>query len=367
MWLDKVTDELLDGGGLRRLIEGDGVSGVRSGPASFQRPVDRSRYDDEIRRFSRREHDPRLLYERLAHRDVRDVARLLQPSFQRTRGQDGYVSFELPASLADDAEGTVAAAEHHRRAIDRANVMIAVPATDAGVQAFEELTARGVNVNVTLLFSVARYRQIAGAYMRGLERRVTDGQRIDRSASVASFAGAGLDDRLDAELERLGRAPLRDGFAVANARLAYEAFRRLHSSPRWELLAKHGAMMQRLLWVPTTGTALFDLFVDELIGLHTVAALPEGTLAAARARATPKHTADRNLAAAREATAAARVAGADLDRILSRTLTQEGVEALAASQASLIESLACRLHELAAECSSSLERWQRPAAAATPR
>ena len=188
IWLDNLTRALLDDGELARLIAEDGLSGVTTNPTIFEQGMGHSdRYDGAIRELVRRTDDPQQLFEQLAYRDVRDAATMFVSTFERTAGRDGYVSFELPASLAHDAAGSVAAAEHHRRAIDRANVLIKIPATAAGVRAFEELTARGVNVNVTLLFSVERYEQIAEAYMSGLERRIHDGLTVERSASVASF------------------------------------------------------------------------------------------------------------------------------------------------------------------------------------
>ena len=172
IWIDNLNRELLDGGTLRRLIEEDGLSGVTSNPTIFEKGMGKSdRYDDAFREVVRETEEPQEIFERLALRDVRDAADLLRQVFDETAGQDGYVSFELPASLAHDAGGSVEQALRLRRLIDRPNVLIKVPGTEAGVRAFEELTAGGVNVNVTLLFAVERYREIAEAYVRGLERR----------------------------------------------------------------------------------------------------------------------------------------------------------------------------------------------------
>jgi transaldolase len=349
IWLDNLTRALLDDGVLARLIAEDGLSGVTTNPTIFEQGMGHSdRYDGAIRDLVRRTGDPQELFEQLAYRDVRAAATMFVPTFERTGGRDGYVSFELPASLAHDADGSVAAAEQHRRAIDRANVLIKIPATDAGVCAFEELTARGVNVNVTLLFSVKRYEQIAEAYMRGLERRIHEGLAVERSASVASFFVSRVDTRVDGELERLGRPELRGRAAIANAKLAYESFQRLHSGPRWEELAAHGAMPQRPLW-GSTSTKNPDypdtLYVDELIGLHTVNTMPGETLAAARDHATPARTVDRGLDDARAALAAVREAGVDFEAIVTRDLVAEGVDAFAASYASLLESLERRIRE----------------------
>ncbi|HWF26019.1 MAG TPA: transaldolase [Solirubrobacteraceae bacterium] len=351
VWLDNLSRDLLDDGELKRLIEEDGLSGVTSNPTIFERGIGHSdRYDDLVRELARELDEPQEIFEQLAYRDIRDAADLLRPSFEQTGGQDGYVSFELPASLAHDAAGSVAAAQHHRRAIDRANVLIKVPGTEAGVEAFEELTALGVNVNVTLLFAVARYEEIAEAYLHGLERRVERGEPIDRSASVASFFVSRVDTKVDAELERLGHSELRGRAAVANAKIAYESFGRLFSGPRWEKLAAHGANVQRPLWA-STSTKNPDysdtLYVDELIGPDTVNTMPDGTLAAARDRATAARTIDRDLEGAHRTMGAVREAGVDIDDIVLHQLVDEGVKAFSDSYASLLETLGHKAHELA--------------------
>jgi transaldolase len=352
VWLDNLTRQLLDDDELRLLIERDGLSGVTSNPTIFEKGIGHSdRYDDAIAELAQDTDDPQRIFEQLAYRDVRDAADLLRPTFERTQGQDGYVSFELPASLAHDAEGSVAQAEKHRRAIDRANVLIKVPGTEAGVQAFEELTARGVNVNVTLLFAVSRYEQIAEAFIRGLERRLDQGEPIDRSASVASFFVSRVDGKVDAELERLGRDELRGRAAVANAKLAYEAFLRLFSGPRWERLAAVGANVQRPLW-GSTSTKNPDypdtLYVDELIGPDTVNTMPDATLAAARDHATPARTVDRDLDGAHQLMQAVREAGVDVEQIVLDQLVDEGVSSFADSYDSLLRTLEQKARTLAA-------------------
>jgi transaldolase len=351
VWLDNLSRDLLDDGELRRLIEEDGLSGLTSNPTIFERAIGHSeRYDDIVRELARRLDDPQAIFEQLAYRDIRDAADLLRPAFERTGGQDGYVSFELPPSLAHDAAGSVAAAQHHRGAIDRANVLIKVPGTEAGVDAFEQLTALGLNVNVTLLFAVARYEEIAGAYLRGLEQRVERGEPIDRSASVASFFVSRVDSKVDAELERLGHPELRGRAAVANAKIAYESFRRLFSGPRWEKLAAHGANVQRPLWA-STSTKNPDypdtLYVDDLIGPDTVNTMPDGTLAAARDHATPVRTIDADLEGAHQTMEAVRQAGVDVDDIVLHQLVDEGVKAFGDSYASLLETLGHKAHQLA--------------------
>jgi transaldolase len=351
VWLDNLSRQLLDDGELSRLIEDDGLSGVTSNPSIFEKSIGHSdRYDDMVRELARETDEPQEIFEQLAYRDIRDAADLLRPTFERTQGHDGYVSFELPSSLAHDAEGSVAAAQKHRSAIDRPNVLIKVPGTEAGVTAFEQLTGLGVNVNVTLLFAVSRYEEIAEAYLRGLEHRVERGEPVDRSASVASFFVSRVDTKIDAELEHLGRSELRGRAAVANAKLAYESFGRIFSGPRWERLAAQGANVQRPLW-GSTSTKNPDypdtLYVDELIGPHTVNTMPDETLAAARDHATPARTVDRDLEGAHQVMNAVREAGVDVDHIVLHQLVDEGVKAFSDAYDSLLSTLEQKTRELA--------------------
>jgi transaldolase len=323
---------------------------VTSNPTIFEKGMGSSdRYDDAFREVAERTDDPQEIFEQLALGDVRDAADLLRPVFERTEGQDGYVSFELPASLANDADGSIEQALRLRDLIDRDNVLIKVPGTEAGVRAFEELTARGVNVNVTLLFAVERYREIAEAFISGLERRLDAGEPIDRSASVASFFVSRVDTKVDAALEDLDREDLRGKAAVANAKLAYEAFRKLFSGERWERLADAGANVQRPLWA-STSTKNPDypdtLYVDELIGPDTVNTMPDATIEAARDHAKPEPTVDRDVEAAHELIRELESIGVDLDDILLRQLVDEGVKAFADSYDSLLQTLQRKASEL---------------------
>jgi transaldolase len=343
IWIDNLNRDLLDDGTLARLIEDDGLTGVTSNPTIFEKGMGRSdRYDDAFREAAAETDDPQEIFERLAYSDVRDAAELLQPAFEQTDGRDGYVSFELPASLAFDAESSIEAAERHRDALDRSNVLIKVPGTEPGVRAFEELTARGVNINVTLLFAVERYRDVAQAYLRGLERRLDAGEPIDRSASVASFFVSRVDTKVDKMLKQNGREELRGRAAVANAKLAYVAFREIFAGERWERLAAAGANVQRPLW-GSTSTKNPDypdtLYVDELIGPDTVNTMPDATIDAARDHATPERTIDRGVDEARALIGELHEAGVDVDDIVLRQLVEEGVKAFGDSYDSLLETL----------------------------
>jgi transaldolase len=352
VWIDNLNRQLLDDGTLRDLNEQDGISGVTSNPTIFEKGMgDSDRYDDAFREVAAKTSDPQEIFENLALRDVRDAADVLRATFDDTGGQDGFVSFELPASLAFDAEGSVEAAVRLHDLIDRENVFIKVPGTAEGVQAFEELTARGVNVNVTLLFAVERYREIAEAYLSGLQRRVEAGEPVDRAASVASFFVSRVDTKVDAELERLGREDLRGRAAVANARVAYAAFQEIFSGEGWERLREAGAHVQRPLWA-STSTKNPDypdtLYVDELIGPDTVNTMPDATIEAARDHATPERTVDRDVDGARALIDELREIGVDFDDIVSRQLVDEGVEAFSKAYESLLETLEQKAGELSA-------------------
>jgi transaldolase len=350
VWIDNLNRQLLDEGTLRQLVEDDGISGVTSNPTIFEKGMGHSdRYDDAFREVAAETDDPQEIFERLALRDVRDACDLLRPTFDATGGADGYVSFELPAALAFDAEGSVEAALRLHGLIDRVNVLIKVPGTAEGVQAFEELTARGVNVNVTLLFAVERYREVAEAYIRGLQRRADAGEPIDKAASVASFFVSRVDTKVDAELERLGREDLRGRAAVANAKIAYADFQELFAGEGWERLAAAGANVQRPLWA-STSTKNPDypdtLYVDELIGPDTVNTMPDATIDASRDHATPARTVDADVEGARTLMAELREAGVDVDDIVLRQLVDEGVESFAKSYESLLETLQRKAGEL---------------------
>ena len=351
IWIDNLNRELLDGGALRELIEIDGVSGVTSNPTIFEKGMGQSdRYDDAFHEAAAETQDPQAIFERLAYADVRDAADLLRPTFDETDGRDGYVSFELPPDLAYEVQGSVDAAAWCRDEISRPNVLIKVPGTKQGVRAFEELTANGVNVNVTLLFSVPRYEEIAEAYLRGLETRVERGQPIERSASVASFFVSRVDTKIDQALEERGRPELRGKAAVANAKLAYASFERIFSGMRWGALRARGAHVQRPLWgsTSTKNPAYPDtLYVDELIGPDTVNTMPDKTIDAARDHATAERSINRDVEQAWVVLEQIRKAGVDTDELTLRQLVDEGVKAFADSFQALIDTIDGKITETA--------------------
>jgi transaldolase len=352
IWIDNLNRDLLDDGTMRALIEQDGISGVTSNPTIFEKGMGHSdRYDDAFREAAAETSDTQELFERLALDDVRDAADLLRPTFDATDARDGYVSFEVPAALAFDEQGSIETAMRLHDIFERPNVLIKLPGTAEGVRAFEELTARGVNVNMTLLFAVERYREIAEAYVRALGKRVDAGEPVDKASSVASFFVSRVDTKVDAELEKIGREDLRGKAAVANARIAYAVFEEVFSGAEWERLAEAGAAVQRPLWA-STSTKNPDypdtLYVDELIGPDTVNTMPDATIEAARDHATPERTVDRDVDGARRLIDELNVIGVPFDEIVQHQLVDEGVAAFSESYESLLKTLESKAEELSA-------------------
>jgi transaldolase len=349
IWLDTLSRELLESGEFERLVRDYAVTGATSNPTIFAKAITGSdRYDDQLRRVvDAGLREPQEIFFELGLEDVRRAAELLRPVYDATRGGDGFVSFECTPDLADDTEATIEQALDLWGRLDRPNVMIKVPATAAGVPAIEELTAIGVNVNVTLLFAVERYDEVIDAYLAGLERRVRSKERLHDVSSVASFFVSRVDTKADAQLG--AGSPLRGRIAIANAHRAYGRYLERFAGERWEALDAAGARPQRPLWA-STGTkdpAYPDvLYVEELIAPGVVNTMPEKTLHAfadhgdvGRALDTDLHEVDRLLAAARGA-------GLDLSTITAE-LEREGVESFCSSYRELLECIESKLGQLA--------------------
>ena len=332
IWLDTLSRELLDSGDFARLIADCAVTGATSNPTIFAKAITGSnRYDDQLRAAAASGvRDPQQLFFELALEDIRRAADLLRPTYDDSGGRDGFVSLECTPDLADDTEGTIEQALELWGRLDRPNVMIKVPATEAGIPAIEELTTRGVNVNITLLFSVARYEQVIDAYLTGLERRLAFGGPVDAIASVASFFVSRVDAKADALLP--SDSSLRGRVAIANARRAYAHYLdRFSEDPcladdRWLALRDAGAHPQRPLWA-STGTkdpAFSDvLYVEKLITQGAVNTMPAATLRAFADHGDLGHPL--GIAGASSATLRqARGAGIDLDAITAE-LEREGV------------------------------------------
>lgn len=342
-WYDFITRELLASGTLARLIAEDGLLGMTSNPTIFEKAVSGSTdYDDEIRQLAAAGRDPKQIFEALAVADVRAACDAFRGVWERTGGMDGLVSLEVDPTLANDTEGTASEALRLWAALDRPNAMIKIPGTLDGLPAVTRSLAAGVNVNVTLLFSVDRYREVIEAFLAGLEARVASGRPIDRLASVASFFVSRLDGKVDAQLDQASTAPGRRGTAaIANACAAYGAFQEMQAGPRWQALAAQGALIQRPLWASTStkDPAYPDVYyVEALIGPDTVNTLPPATFDAYRDHGKPAVRLPDGVRRAPDQLAALAAAGIDLEAITA-TLETEGVASFAASYASLLAGI----------------------------
>ena len=345
IWLDSLSRELLDSGGFDRLIAGSAVTGATSNPTIFAKAITGSDlYDDQLRAaVARGIRDPRELFFEIALQDVGDAADRLRGVYDASGGRDGFVSFECTPDVADDTEATIEQATALWRRLARPNVMIKVPATAAGIPAIEQLTARGVNVNITLLFSVDRYEQVIDAYVAGLERRMTAGQPVHAIASVASFFVSRVDGKADAML--LADSALRGHVAVANARRAYARYLRRFADARWRALRDAGANPQRPLWASTAtkNPAYSDvLYVEQLIAPDVINTMPQATLEAFADHGEIRRPREEDEIRAEEILSAAEAAGIDLRAITTR-LADEGVRAFCDSYDELLSCIEMRL------------------------
>jgi len=344
VWIDYLSRDLVHGGGLARAMVEDAVVGVTSNPTIFQKALSSSDvYDVQLREVLAEERDPKEVFLRLAVRDVTDALDLLRPVWEETGGLDGYVSLEVDPTLAYDTEGTTAEAVRLHALVDRPNLLVKIPATKPGLPAIEDMIAKGKSINVTLIFSLERYAEVAEAYVRGLERLVAGGGDPRRVASVASFFVSRVDSEADKRLEPIGGAALelRGKLAVANARLAYERYGEVFSGERWEFLAGKGARPQRCLWASTStkNPAYRDvLYVEELIGPMTVNTMPEETIRAFQDHGRVAGTLEQGLDEAKALLDALAGAGVDYDDV-TETLEREGVEKFADSFAELLAGI----------------------------
>jgi transaldolase len=350
IWLDTLSRELLESGEFSELVRDYAVTGATSNPTIFARAITGSgRYDDQLRSLaSDAAPDNRELFFAIALDDVRSAAAILRPVHERTGGGDGFISFECTPDLADDTAGTIAQALELWRRLDLPNVLIKVPATSSGVGAIEELTARGVNVNVTLLFSVERYEEVIEAYLRGLERRAAAGEPIDGISSVASFFISRVDAKADVVLAP--DSSLRGEVAIANAHVAYGRYLARFAGERWGALEARGARPQRPLWA-STGTkdpSYPDvLYVEKLIAPGVINTMPEQTLRAFAEHGDVEHALDADPAAPQAILSSAAGEGVDLERITGE-LEGEGVKAFCDSYDELVACIESKLGSLIA-------------------
>ena len=348
VWLDFVDRKFLAAGGLQKLVDEDGLTGVTSNPSIFEKAMGHGdAYDESLAAYDRDHPDAATIdrYEHLAIEDIKAAADTLRPVYDRLNGKDGYVSLEVSPYIADDTDATIAEARKLWKAVGKPNLMIKIPGTLAGGPAISATIAAGINVNVTLLFAQSAYQRVAEAYAMGLEERVRQGQPIDRIASVASFFVSRIDAAIDKKIDEAGTdqaKALRGKVAIANAKLAYAWYRDFIASDRWQALAAKGAQPQRLLWASTgvKDPAYPDtLYVDTLIGFDTVNTMPPATMDAFRDHGTVDETLTADVDEARRVLAEAERLGLDLDGVTD-TLVEEGVASFAKAFDDLLGAIA---------------------------
>jgi transaldolase len=350
VWIDYLSRDLLRSGELERMMREDAVVGVTSNPTIFQKALSSSDvYDEQLREVLSETSDAKEIFIRLAATDVGDATDLLRPVWEESL--NGYVSIEVDPGLAYDTEATTAEAKRLHALIDRPNLFVKIPATKPGLPAIEDMIAKGKSINVTLIFALDRYVEVANAYIRGLERLVAAGGDPKVVASVASFFVSRVDTEADRRLDEIGGSDgLKGKLAVANAKLAYQRYEELFSGERWEFLASKGATPQRCLWA-STSTKNPDysdvMYVEELIGPMTVNTMPEETIRAFQDHGKVAATLERGIDEAKRVFERLAKAGIDYDDV-TETLEREGVEKFAASFAELLEGIKASSRELVA-------------------
>jgi transaldolase len=352
LWLDYIRRDLITSGQLRRLIEEDGLRGMTSNPSIFEKAIIESHeYAQDIRTMALEGKGVNAIYETLSQRDVQSAADEFRSLYDKTDGQDGYVSLEVNPHLAHDAKGTVEEARRLWKTLARPNVFIKVPATSEGVSAIQELISEGINVNVTLLFGLARYRQVANAYLAGLAARAARGKPVNQVASVASFFVSRIDVLVDPLLETViahggEKAALaktmRGQVAIASAKMAYHIYKEVFRSDRFKELAAQGARAQRVLWASTStkNPAYSDVkYVEALIGPDTVNTTPLETLDAYRDHGDPNARLEQDVEEARLVLERLPKLDINIDKVTGQ-LEDEGVEKFSKPFDKILQTLA---------------------------
>lgn len=351
IWIDFIRRGMISTGELQRLIEQDGVSGVTSNPSIFEKAITESRdYDEAIRTLISERKTADEIYLQLSVEDIQHVAGLLRPLYDRTAGGDGFISLEVSPGLANDTAGTIEEARQLWSLVERPNVMIKVPATQAGLPAIRQLTGEGLNINITLLFGLPRYREVIEGYLSGLETLASSGGDLRQVTSVASFFLSRIDVLLDPILEEKKQAGgpqaeqagrLQGQAAIASAKVAYQIYQEIFESERFKKLAEQGASAQKLLWASTStkNPAYSDTkYIEPLIGPETINTVPIETLEAYRDHGKPKRTLDQNVSEAYQTLEELSRIGIDLDAATQR-LEEEGVEKFVGAHDRLIAAL----------------------------
>jgi transaldolase len=360
-WQDDISRDMLNEGSIRTAIEETGIRGLTSNPTIFEKAIAAgSAYDEEIGGLLERDLDAHAIFETVAVRDIQGATDLFRTIYESSEGGDGFVSIEVSPLAARDPAVTTADARRLWSAVDRPNLMVKIPGTVEAVPIIQQMLTEGININITLLFSVAAYERVARAYISALAARQAAGQPIDRIASVASFfvsrVDTLVDKLLDEKIAATGDATqmgwlqsLKGKAAIANAKIAYQSFERLFSGAEWDSLAAAGADVQRPLWASTSvkNPAFPDtMYVDELIGRHTVNTMPRPTIAAFLDHGTVARTIDKDLSGAYKTMEDLAAAGIDIDAVTTQ-LEDEGIASFAKSYDSLLAGVAAKRSQLA--------------------
>jgi transaldolase len=377
-WHDNIRRQLLTSGALKKMVEDGDITGLTSNPTIFEQAIaDSTDYDEDLHRLAREGKTAEEIFDALAIDDIRNAAHVLATVFERTERRDGYVSIEVAPRLAGDTQATIREARRLWSAVNRPNLMVKIPATAAGVPAIEQSIADGLNINVTLIFSLKRYEEVMDAYLRGLIRRLESGQKIDRIASVASFFVSRvdtlvdklLDERIAAGAERKDLLQsLKGKAAIANAKLAYAEFRRKFSTEAFAGLKNHGAGLQRPLWASTStkNPAYPDVYyVEALVGSDTVDTMPPATLVAYKDHGNPEPRLERDLDDARRVMDQLAEAGISMDAV-TKKLEEDGVASFAKSFDSLIAVVERRRLQTLAGAAPPVAAPQEPRRRPTP-
>jgi len=352
VWIDYLSRPFIHGGDLAGLIE-KGVLGATSNPTIFQGAIaEGDAYDDQIRELvAAGTTEPKEIFLAVARDDIRDACDAFRPAWDEGSGKDGWVSLEVDPNLAHDTQGTIDEATRLHRLVDKPNLLVKIPATPEGLPAIEESIARGIPVNVTLIFSLQRHREVAEAYVRGLQRLVQSGGDPSKVASVASFFVSRVDTEADRRLDEIGgHDELKGTLAIANAKLAYVTYQEVFSGSEWEALAAKGASAQRCLWASTStkNPAYRDvIYVEELVGPDTVNTMPRETVEAVADHAEIRETLTEEVEGARAVLKAFEEAGIDYQEVVD-TLEREGVDKFAKSFRELFSDLESKRDALVA-------------------
>jgi transaldolase len=349
VWIDSLSRQWLRDGTLERLMDEDAVVGVTSNPTIFQKALaEGDWYDEQLREVLSHEDDPKEIFFHLAVKDVQDACDLFRPVWDEGKGHDGYVSLEVDPDLAYEQEATIEQALRFHEWVDRPNLHVKIPATEPGLGAIEECIARGRNINVTLIFSLARYEAVAESYLRGLERLVESGGDPSHVASVASFFVSRVDTEADRRLDEVGHPELKGKLAIANAKLAYQRYKAIFSGERWEPLAAKGATKQRCLWASTStkNPEYRDvMYVEELIGPETVNTMPLETIRAYQDHGRVADTLAQGVEEAQQLLEELARVGVDYGHV-TETLEREGVQKFSDSFRELLDGIRAKQRAL---------------------